>query len=202
MDPLKYAAALLNQQIWCWGQDIERQEGNWLLELGFQRLSPPVEREDCSSVYLLEMENNQRITLRGFGVFFGDDRRGGVFMDRYRFSPRYSTDSRLECPPWSNRDVPAMNLPSQSQRSNCLFLLLDLMDWIRRYEVEIIRRLGIEYRENSLLKWNDGQRPCIPAEQVTSAWREVSLFVASRFDLLLIEQQHSTSETSVEAITT
>ena len=29
------AINLLSQQIWCWGKDIEKSEGNWLLEIGF-----------------------------------------------------------------------------------------------------------------------------------------------------------------------
>ena len=38
------AIDLLCQQIWCWGRDIERPEGNWLLERNFERLEPPLER--------------------------------------------------------------------------------------------------------------------------------------------------------------
>ena len=50
---IDHAVGLLSQQIWCWGKDILRSEGNWLLHQGFTRLEPPVDREDCSSVYTL-----------------------------------------------------------------------------------------------------------------------------------------------------
>lgn len=60
---------LFSQQIWCWGQDVLCSEGNWLLELGFERIQPPKNRESCSSVYVLELPRDRRVILRGFGVF-------------------------------------------------------------------------------------------------------------------------------------
>ena len=38
------AINLLSQHIWCWGKDIEKSEGNWLLEIGFSRLELPNDR--------------------------------------------------------------------------------------------------------------------------------------------------------------
>ena len=191
MDTLKNAAALLSQQIWCWGQDIKRPEGNWLLDLGFHRFTPPEDRIHCSSVYSLDLKGNRRIILRGFGVFFGDDTRGGVFLDRYQFTPRYSESSSLKCPPWSDSDVPVMNIPSPSQRVGCLFVLLDLIEWIRQYEVDIITRLGIEYRQDSLSQWNNGKRVFIPAAEIAANWRRLSFLVANDFDLLLNQHEYS-----------
>jgi len=192
MDTLKNATALLSQQIWCWGQDIKRPEGNWLLDSGFDRFTPPEDRIHCSSVYSLDLKGNRRIILRGFGVFFGDDARGGVFLDRYRFTPKYSESSSLKCPPWSDGDVPVMNIPSPSQRVDCLFLLLDLIGWIRQYEVDIIARLGIKYRQDSLSQWNNGKRVSIPAEEIAAGWRSLSFLVANDFDLLLSQHEYST----------
>ena len=40
-DLIKHAEALLSQQIWCWGCDIMRPNGNWLIEIGFKRIEPP-----------------------------------------------------------------------------------------------------------------------------------------------------------------
>ena len=44
------AINLFSQQIWCWGKDIEKLEGNWLLEIGFERIEPPTERTNCPSI--------------------------------------------------------------------------------------------------------------------------------------------------------
>ena len=47
---VEHPVDLFSQQIWCWGCDIRRPEGNWLVELGFERMAPPANRESCSSV--------------------------------------------------------------------------------------------------------------------------------------------------------
>ena len=181
-DAIKDAVGLLNQQTWCWGRDILRPEGNWLCESGFARLKPPTDREDSTSVYQLELPGGRYVLLRGFGVFYGDRAYGGVFLPRFAFQPRYTTDATLDRPPWSDVDLPKLSSPTDWQRKACAALTIDLIDWIRSYEVHIIQRLGIEYRRRTLVKWDNGKRPFTPAEKFASAWRELSFQVAADFD--------------------
>ena len=61
------AINLLSQQIWCWGKDIEKSEGNWLLEMGFSRIELPADREG-TSVYSLKLSENRCVYLRAFGI--------------------------------------------------------------------------------------------------------------------------------------
>lgn len=184
VDPesIQQAVGLLSQQCWCWGRDVLRPGGNWLLEIGSERIEPPADGEDCSSVYSLQLPGDRRVVLRGFGVFFGDAQRGGVFLPRYEFEPKYTTQLELECPPWSGDDLPELRVPARSQRGVCAALVLELLDWIRHYEVDVVERLGIEYRRATLLKWNNGKRHFTPAESVASAWRTLSIQVAANFD--------------------
>ena len=182
---LAQAVALLSQQVWCWGCDILRPEGNWLLEIGFDRIAPPADRKDCASVYALAMPRGRCVVLRGFGVFYGDGRWGGVFLPRYEFHPRYTTHATLDCPPWSDTDLPKLSTPAESQRNACATLTVDLIDWMRRYEVNVVEQLGIEYRRSTLLEWDNGTRPVVPAENFASAWRELSFRVASNFNAFL-----------------
>ena len=181
IDPIEHAVGLLSQQAWCWGRDILRPEGNWLLEIGFARLKPPADRKDCSSVYALELPRGRCVVLRGFGVFYGDLRHGGVFL-RYEFQPKYTTHATLDCPPWSDSDLPNISPPTDSQRNVCVSLTLDLIDWIRAYEVNIVEQLGIAYRQSTLVQWDNGKRPFTPAEKFASAWRALSFQVAANFD--------------------
>ncbi len=178
----KRAVKLLSQQIWCWGRDILRPDGNWLIEIGFQRTKAPENRESCSSVYTLELPENRRVVLRGFGVFFGDDRLGGVFLPRFEFGPKYTTHSALECPPWSEADLPKLSAPSDAQRSACTSITLELIDWIRRYELNIVERLGIEYRQSVLLAWENGKRQVMPAEEMPRAWGMIGVAIAEMSD--------------------
>ncbi len=182
---LEHAINLLSQQVWCWGRDILRSEGNFLLDVGFERNIPPAGREDCSSIYTLRLSDDCCVVLRGFGVFFGDRTRGGVFLLRYEFSPRYTLHATLECPPWANSDLPKLDPPSEADRNTCASLTLDLLDWIRGYEVLVAKKLGVDYRRDTLLKWDDGERECTPAEQLPSAWRALSLRVAADFSKFL-----------------
>jgi len=180
MDTVKQATDLLNQQIWCWGQDIDRPEGNWLQALGFKRSEPPETRKNCPSIYALSINERCRITLRGFGVFYGDDLRGGVFIRRYGFEPRFTDDPHLHCPPWSSEDLPAFGRPANRDTTTCVLLLLGLVDWIREYEVGIVSQLGLSYRHKTLVDWNNGKRAVIPAEQMAASWRRLSLAIASK----------------------
>ena len=169
----KHAVNLFSQQIWCWGRDIQRSEGNWLLEIGFDRIVSPPESDCSNSVYSLELPNGRRIILRGYGVFYGDDRYGGIFLPRYEFLPTYSTKSGLETPPWTKKDLPDLELPTSSQHANYTALVIDLIDWIHGYEEEIVERLGIENRRFTLNGWDNGTRTVIPAEEMIGEWSSI-----------------------------
>ena len=84
------AARLLSQQVWCWGRDIERPDGNWLMEIGFERIEPTFKCEDCDSIYSLKLPNGKCVMLRAFGVFYGNNQKEGIFLPRYDFLPKYS----------------------------------------------------------------------------------------------------------------
>lgn len=170
---IEHAVNLLSQQVWCWGRDIHRPEGNWLLEIGFDRIEPPVERKKCSSIYSIELQDGHRIILRGFGIFYGHNDHGGIFLPRYKFLSRYTDNSTLKCLPWEENDLPELELPTELQRTNCTALTIDLINWIRNYEEKIIEHLGIEYRQSTLAEWDNNIRAIIPAEKMAYEWRKL-----------------------------
>jgi len=179
-DVREFAAGLLSQQIWCWGQDIKRPEGNWLLQLGFKRTKPPEKQKDCASMYRLELPRDQRIVLRGFGVFFGDDRRGGMFLERSGFAPKFTEHSCLIADLWSCDDLPPVRSPtSAAESTECRLMLMSLIDWIVDYELNIRQQLGNDYRTETLRRWNNGKRFFLPEQYVMSAWRQLSLLIGA-----------------------
>ena len=123
--------------------------------------------------------------LRGFGVFYGDRRLGGVFLPRYEFRPQYTKVARLDAQPWLYADLPDMNPPTQRQRASCAALTLDLIDWIRSYEVNIAENLGVEYRRSTLVQWDNGERPIILAEDMPREWRSLGIAMAADFRSVL-----------------
>ena len=77
---------LLHRQCWNWGRDIERRDGNLLLEAGFLQRRPP-EGEAGSSCYTLALPGSDSLMLWGFGLLYGMPRKGCVFLNRYQFAP-------------------------------------------------------------------------------------------------------------------
>ncbi len=178
---LEHAVDLLSQQIWCWGRDILRPAGNWLLEIGFTRTEPPADRGRSSSVYTLELPQGRRVLLRGFGVFYGADRLGGVFLPRFEFRPRFTEQTNLYRPPWSQADLPKLSPPDNSERTACQSLTMGLIDWIAEYEATIAERLGAEYRQATIDAWDNDKHAIMPAEEMACAWRSLGESVAENF---------------------
>ena len=172
-------ATLLNQQIWCWGQDIEAAGGNLLVHYGFQRIEKPPESTG-SSLYRMKLPLTSRVILRGFGVFIGDDRNGGVFLPRFEFTPKFSIESDFSDATWHAEDLSAFSKPSQDQVSSCQKLLLTLIEWIHRYEVWIANKAGYEYRNETLINWKKKHGSVIPAEEMAAAWRVLGSAVSEQ----------------------
>ena len=116
------AVKLLSQQVWCWGRDIERIEGNWLMEIGFERSEPTFRGDNCDSIYSLELSNGKRVILRGFGVFYGNDQKEGIYLPRYEFLPKYLRQFNIINLPWEKNDLPELHFPNNSEVSNCCLL--------------------------------------------------------------------------------
>lgn len=181
----RHATDLFNQQCWCWGRDVLRAEGNWLIELGFEQLKPPPERPECSSsVYQLSLPGGRCVVLRGFGAFYGDRALGGIFVTRDRFLPSYLSQSTLEIPPWAETDLPKPKPVTQANRENYRQLTLGLIDWIYQYEADIATRLGLPYREMTLFSWSSRKRTSFPADQFAYAWHAFGQSIAQNEDLL------------------
>ena len=175
---LTHAKNLFSQQVWCWGRDICRKEGNWLLNIGFQRAEPPADYEQSYSAYTLELPNDRCVVLRGSGAFYGDSRYGGIFIPRYEFMPRYMENSTLEYPYWTKSDVQELKLPTEEEQANCDTLTRDFIAWIETYEQNIVDCLGIEYRQKTLIKWDNGERKVIPSEQMINRWKDLGIEIS------------------------
>ena len=72
---LRFGGQLMEQQLWCWGRDVERVEGNLLMEFGFER-HRECEIDPQSTCYRLDCDE-LHVCLWGFGMFFGRRDLGG-----------------------------------------------------------------------------------------------------------------------------
>jgi len=170
--PHKFAQHLLSQQIWCWGQDIESIHGNLLVRYGFQRVPPPADTK-VPSCYHMESDG-ATIILRGFGVFYENDRLGGLYLARYGFAPQLAEGGRVNRPIFTTEDLPPLHKSQIGEEDRCRLLLTSLIDWICRYEVWVVDEFGIEYRCESLRPWSNPKRVVIPATEIVATWQWLS----------------------------
>ncbi len=166
------AVDLLHQQIWCWGKDVTYPEGNLLVRHGFERIEKPP-GSDVASLYRLDVSPTARVVLRGFGLFYGDDRWGGLFLRRYTFSPRLTPAADLAEPAWRADDLPKLSDPGDGDLARCRRLLRETVDWIHRYEVWIAESVGLAHRRRMLASWSPKEYVVTPAEEVSGAWRTI-----------------------------
>ncbi len=89
--------ALLNQQCWIWGRDVRNVEGNLLLAYGFEQFRRPGDAVG-GTAYKLDLSDDRAsrsLILWGFGLYYASaDFGGGIFMNRFNFSPKLSRNSR------------------------------------------------------------------------------------------------------------
>ncbi len=161
---------LLSQQIWCWGRDIMRPDGNWLIERGFNLIRPPVDDKKLKNIYSLSLPNGRRIMLRGFGIIYTDNRYGSIYLPRFEFIPKYTSLLEFEELPWSVDHLPEFSAPVGAEMQYCSEMLADVIDWIIMYEQDILARLGENYRNETLYEWDNSKRRIIAPQEVISEW--------------------------------
>lgn len=156
----------MHQQCWCWGQDIRRPGGNLLLDYGFERSRPP-EGVSGSSRYWLDRDG-ARLALWGFGVGYAEESRGGIYVNRYCFVPRWmSKCASLEWV-WQAEQMASFPRPfSRREIRRSRRLLKALMHCIASYERWVESTCGPAYRQRTLGNWN---RTSIPAGRMAREW--------------------------------
>ena len=171
-DPQKFASELLDQQLFCWGKDIEYPGGNLLMNYGLERTPAPA-KSTAASLYRIAPSPTSRIVLRGFGLFIGDDRWGGVFIRRGTFRPQLTRFADLSRPAWLAEDLPRLRKLKTADHDNVQRLLVALTCWIRDYEFWIVANLGLTYRRRSLSPWKKLRNHIIPASDIAPSWQTV-----------------------------
>jgi hypothetical protein len=159
-------AELMHQQCWCWGQDIRRPEGNLLLEYGFERTRPPAEISG-SSRYVFARDG-ARIVLWGFGVGYSEEGRGGIYVNRYCFVPRWMGEFASIEPVWRAEQLTSLRRPfTRREIRRSRRLLQSLMRWIAGYERWVGIRCGAHYRPRTLTCWSHAS---VPGERMPVEW--------------------------------
>ena len=163
----RFGGRLLEQQVWCWGRDVERRDGNLLMEFGFERHRDS-EGYDRSTCYRLD-QDDIHVCLWGFGMFFGNRRLGGLYLDRFDFRPVWAPIESLSLDVHWPEDLPDFARPRGMQQwRKARELWKESLMWIADYEGWIRDAVGLDYRRECVETW---LRPFVKADKAVDAWR-------------------------------
>ena len=174
----RFGGKLMEQQVWCWGQDVERPDGNLLIEYGFHRYRDR-ETEDRSTCYRLD-QDRLHVALWGFGMFFGRRELGGIYLDRFDFCPKWAPVEALSLAIHWPHELPSFSRPYGDLQWQCAKKLWKLsLLWIAEYENWVRSNVGLAYRRECVAMW---LRPFVRADKTSAAWRFLGLQKWNRSD--------------------
>lgn len=167
------ASRLLDQQLWCFGRDIAKPRQNRLLGQGFVRYKAPEETR-CYSNYQLEGDDF-RVSLWGFGIWFGTKSLGSVLLRRYRFAPVWSEEWAFPRQVWRQHELTGLRCPhAPKEFSQAGQLLERLCLWLAEYESQVIQDLGRDYRREVVSEWGQLRKPTIDADWIAPHWQAIA----------------------------
>lgn len=176
--PSKYqrtAVALIDQQMWCWGCDVRRTEGNLLLIYGAEKRPSP--QPGYHSAYTFHLQNNTVLNLWGWGIWIARTGLGSLLISRSQFRVRYTNDVYFKPDAWRERHLPlTSNTKCTEERQKAFDLLFSAMHWAGTYESWLQTQVKLDYREQAIAAWPQRKhyRGGIPVAQMPVRWFELA----------------------------
>ena len=168
----KLGSSLLDQQLWCFGYDIRRPEGNLLLEYGFTRHRPP-EGKRGSNCYIFCPQPSCQIGLWGSGLFYGDAQIGGIFLKRYQFQPKLTASAVLSANSIAQAEIPTAHTPrtpDEAERAGSLAVAA--LRWLSHYEQWIQVNVGVSYRQYCIDRWPRSKQSVVAEAVAATTWHD------------------------------
>lgn len=166
---LEAAQSLMNDECWCWGQDVLYPDGNLLIRYGLERIAQagPGGR---TAGYTCSINDGGGVWLRGSGVLYCRDSSAGILLGRFDMRPRVTDGDAPPIESWLEAGGDAFPLAAASERGReaaCL-LVPEACAWIADYEHWIVETVGVEHREQCLQRWPKRETP---AGEFALRWR-------------------------------
>lgn len=167
----RWLTQLFDQQMWCFGCDIVRPEGNLLLQLGMCRYAAPNDTSG-STMYTAKIDDEGAVFLWGFGVLLTIPHHGGLFLRRFDFAPRFCARDDgfgIHHPD----QLGPLRWPVKASEWICWReQVARLTRWFGRYEHWIAETYGHAYRKQCLHA--RGSNSLVPAEQMAKEWERAA----------------------------
>lgn len=181
VDVRRRGRMLFQQQMWCWGRDICRDRHNLLLEYGLQREPSPEKR--YHSRYCYQAAYGQ-ITLWGFALWYACPERGSLCLKRQDFLPQWSP---LTCVPdiWRPELLPSAHSEPEGSSFDAMHsMLIEVLNFIYRYELWITTQVGIDYRRQVIAAYPERRKGFIAAEAMAGTWADLEAYYMQQFTVL------------------
>lgn len=179
---VKQGEALIEQQMWCWGCDVRRKEGNLLLTYGFARRPSPQTR--WHSAYTRAAQSGYFLTLWGWGLWIAAPDIGSLFLGRSGFRLGYTPQTDLYPQAWQPDQLPPLHEPRDPQEQhNALTLLGEALDRIAAYEAWLTTQLPIDYRTQTIAAWPLRRRyhGGVTASELAPSWHTLSEVIRKEY---------------------
>ena len=162
---------LLDLQLWCLGCDV-KTGGDLLQQYGFEKHRLP-HRTAGSPEYVLEVSEEHRLTVWGYGMHWSAIHEGGLFLRRHAFSPRWTTPGHPPHGQWHVGLWRKARAPRTGDECTTLLRHLQaLASSVAEYEEWIMRTRPPEYRANCLDRWH--KESIVPAAGIATAWQQIA----------------------------
>jgi hypothetical protein len=175
------AAAVLDFQMWCWGQDVHHPDGNLLLAAGLVRHRPPA-GEEGSTCYRVALPSGAEVLLWGFGVVCRTAGESALVLKRHAFALRLVPAARLTDAFWRPTQLPRGALVrSVSEAALVRARFAELTAWMAGYERRTIAAVGAAWRHECARRRPRAQRHRLPVapDTLADAWERIAQFPPS-----------------------
>ena len=132
----------IHQQMYFWGQDVLRPEGNFLVEYGFERL--PSMGLKGTSRYRCEWQGGYIELYGACAGWYGSEGGFTFIRPRHRCFVWLSGDVTPIPGAWENDRIDRAAGKNELYQASLPFI-----DWLLSYEKTIVNRFGSGYRQNN-----------------------------------------------------
>ncbi len=163
-------ATAFDLQMWCFGCDIRREQGNLLLEYGFVRDRPEGTITGASH-YTKKIDDEHSIHLWGFAVIVSS-RVHGLCLRRYERIPLLAVAPQITPRAWRPHDLPHFLPPrTAADIERASRLLFIISDELTKYERFVQSRTITSYRASCLKQRRS--RKALAGTPLWAAWSEL-----------------------------
>jgi hypothetical protein len=168
---LRLPRGLVDQQFWCWGQDVRHPAGDALARHGLELSRAPRDALPARR-YHARLAGGRVVALWPFGLFWGVRGLGGLLLPRDDARPRLTPGPDLPDGVWTVQPLLAAPRPrGRAERERTPMLLAGALDWVAGYERWALGALGAARRSRCASAW---PRAVMPGPAQAAAWSSLA----------------------------